>query len=87
MKLMFIILRDNEADQIISKITAQNLRVTRVASTGGFLKRGNITLMIGLENNQVDAVIDLLKQACSPPDENGHHATVFVVNMTGYQQI
>ena len=58
-----------------------------VASTGGFLRRGNVTLMTGVENEQVESVIDLSKKLCCPPDESEHRATIFVVDMPYFEQI
>jgi len=56
-------------------------------STGGFLRRGNVTLLIGIESDKVDAVIELLRNACHPADPNHHRATVFVVDMPYFEQI
>ena len=38
--------------------------VTKLATTGGFLKKGNSTLMIGTEDKQVEEVITLIKDTC-----------------------
>ena len=35
-------------------LVAQGFRVTRLASTGGFLRRGNTTLLVGLEETEID---------------------------------
>jgi uncharacterized protein YaaQ len=58
-----------------------------VASTGGFLRRGNVTLLIGVEAEQVQAVLDLLQQVCCPPEAGQHRATVFVVDAQHFEQI
>ena len=39
MKMMIIIVRDNDADNVVTELVGQGYRVTRMASTGGFLKR------------------------------------------------
>ena len=69
-----------------SLIENQN-RVTRVASTGCFMRHGNVTLMIGIEEDQVQAVIDLLYQACCPPEDLQYRATIFMVDMPYFEQI
>ncbi len=40
--------------------------VTKLASTGGFLREGNTTLMIGTDAEKVDIVIDIVKKECGP---------------------
>ena len=87
MKLMIVIVRDTDGENVIRELVNNSYRVTRMASTGGFLRRGNITLMIGVEAVKVDAVIDLLRQATRPPDSEQHRATVFVVDMPFFEQI
>ncbi len=87
MKLIVAILRDIDAGPAIDELLAQDYRVTRVASTGGFLRRGNVTLLIGVESQQVGAAIDVLRERCSPPDPEQHRATVFVVDAPHFEQV
>jgi len=87
MKLMFVIVRDTDSSEVLQALVENNFRVTRVASTGGFLRRGNVTLMLGVEEEKIQAVIDLLCQACCPPEDIQHRATIFVVDMPYYEQI
>jgi len=87
MKLMIVIVRDTDDVDVLEALSRQNYRVTRVASTGGFLRHGNVTLMIGVEAGQVDTVIELLHQVCRPAEGSEHRATIFVVNMPHFEQI
>jgi uncharacterized protein YaaQ len=87
MKLMFVIVRHEDADNVVQMLVNNGYRVTRVASTGGFMRHGNATLMIGVEEEKVQTVIDLLRQACCPPEDSQHSATVFVVDMPYFEQI
>ena len=87
MKLIMAILRDIDAGPVVDQLVTQEYRVTRVASTGGFLRRGNITLLIGVEDEQVDAAIEVLRQTCSPPDPGQRRATVFVVDAPHFEQV
>jgi len=84
---MFVVIRDKDGENVVQALVENNYRVTHVASTGGFLRRGNVTLMIGVEDNKIQAVIDLLNQVCCPPDESQHRATIFVVDMPYFEQI
>lgn len=87
MKLMIVIVRDTDDENVIQVLVKHEFRVTRMASTGGFLRRGNVTLLIGVESEKVDAVIELLREACQPADPSQHRATVFVVDMPYFEQI
>ena len=87
MKLMFVVIRDKDSENVVQGLIENNYRVTHVASTGGFLRRGNVTLMIGVENDKIQSVIDLLHQTCCPPEESQHRATIFVVDMPYFEQI
>ncbi len=88
MKMMIIIVRDGDADNVIAELVSQGYRVTRMSSTGGFLKRGNVTLLVGVASEKIDAVMELLKRVCCPPDHPDHHrATVFVTDMPFFAQI
>lgn len=87
MKLILAIVRDRDDVNVISQLVAGGHRVTRVASTGGFLRRGNVTLLIGTEEDQVQAVIDTIRDACPPPESGQHRATVFVLNAAHYEQV
>lgn len=88
MKLMIIIVRDSDTEAAVQELVRGDYRVTRMSSTGGFLRRGNSTLLVGVEDEQVDKVSALLRKACHPADaENQSRATVFVVNMPYYTKI
>jgi uncharacterized protein YaaQ len=88
MKMMIIIVRDDDADNVVAEFVGQGFRVTRMSSTGGFLKRGNVTLLVGVAADKVEAVMELLKSACCPSDNPQlHRATVFVTDMPFFAQV
>jgi uncharacterized protein YaaQ len=87
MKLMIVIVSDKDSEAVIQALVSRDLRVTRVASTGGFLRRGNVTLLIGVESEKVESVFNLLRQTCSPSAGQEHRATIFVVDMPHFEQI
>jgi len=87
MKLVIAILKDDDIDSIVQALTADDFRVTRVASTGGFFRRGSTTLLIGVDDDKVDAAIQVLREKTTPPEHNEKRATVFVVPVSRFEQI
>ena len=51
MKLIYAIVRNDNEDDVVSQLTQHRYSVTRLSTTGGFLKKGNTTLMIGAEGD------------------------------------
>lgn len=87
MKLIIAIVRDTDDAAVVERLTGQGHRVTRVASTGGFLRHGNVTLLVGVEAENVQPVIDTLRETCAPPPSGQYRATVFVVDAAHFEQI
>ncbi len=87
MKMIIAIVRDADSDPVTQALTAGNFRITRIASTGGLLRRGVTTLIIGVEDGQVDTVIQKLKDTCSPDPGDGKRATIFVVPVANFMQV
>lgn len=87
MKLIIAIVRDADAESIVNRLVARGYRVTRIASSGGFLRKGNVTLVIGVEPEKAQAVIDLLKEAAGTPEPGQHRVTLFVVNALRFEQV
>jgi uncharacterized protein YaaQ len=87
MKLILAIVHDSDSDSVTQALTSAGFRVTRVASTGGLLRRGMTTLLIGVDAEQVDAAIQVLRATCTPAAEGGKRATIFVVPVDRFEQI
>lgn len=64
MKMIIAIIQADDTHDAINALTKANFRVTKLATTGGFLKAGNTTLLIGVEENQVDQVVGILNKEC-----------------------
>jgi uncharacterized protein YaaQ len=86
MKLIIVIINDNDSEILTQAFTAANFRVTRVASTGGFLRRGVATMLLGVDDEQVDSVIQTVRSALPPKDEK-KRATLFVLPIHRYEQV
>ena len=64
MKLVYAIVRNDNEDDVIAELTQNHFSITKLSTTGGFLKKGNTTLLIGTEDDQVDKVISIIKKEC-----------------------
>jgi uncharacterized protein YaaQ len=88
MKLILTILRDEDSEPVTNALVEAGFRVTRIASTGGFLRRGSTTLMIGVEEEMVDQAFEIVRQRCAPVIETGiRRATLFVLNVDRFTQV
>ena len=87
MKMVIAIISDKSDAPVMERLAAEGYGVTRVASTGGVMRRGNVTLFIGVPDAQVQAVIDLLRNTCRPPEAGQHRATIFVSDARHFEQI
>lgn len=83
MKLIIAIVPDNESDTVSHALTSASYRVTQVASTGGFLRRGNSTLLIGIEDEQVEAALQIIRQSRAASAET-KRSVVFVLKVDQY---
>ena len=88
MKLMIVILDDKDADRVVDALIEKEFRVTRVASTGGFLRRGNTTLLTGLQPERVDEAIAVIREVRSEPQAaERRRATIFILDTEHFEQI
>ncbi len=88
MKLIITIISDNDNDPVSQALISNGFRVTRISSTGGFLRKGSSTLMIGVNNERVDEAIQVIQANTSPVnDPMLKRATVFVLHVENFTQI
>lgn len=64
MKLLISIVQDADVNFLMDGLTENGYRVTRLATTGGFLKKGNTTLLIGVEEDKLDEVLGIIESNC-----------------------
>jgi len=65
MKLILAIVQHQDAASLVDALTEQGFRVTRLSSQGGFLREGNVTLMLSVDDAQVNYVIKTVREHCS----------------------
>jgi uncharacterized protein YaaQ len=63
-KLIVAVIQDKDASRLVESLVERGYRATKLASTGGFLKEGNTTLLIGAEDPSVDDVVGIIKHTC-----------------------
>jgi uncharacterized protein YaaQ len=64
MKLIIAIVQDEDASHLISSLMNEGFSVTKLATTGGFLKSGNTTILTGVEDSQYDACLKIIEKVC-----------------------
>lgn len=95
MKLIITVVQNKDADEVVDALVSAEFRATRFASTGGFLRRGNTTIMIGVQDQQVEQVLDIIReearnraaQSEGEDDAQTAAATVFVLDLEEYQRL
>jgi uncharacterized protein YaaQ len=87
MKMIIAIIRDSDSECVTQALTEGDFRVTRVSSTGGLLRRGVTTLILGIKDERVEAAIQLMKDNCATPVGGEKRATVFVVPVESFLQV
>ena len=95
-KLIIAVVQNEDADGVVDALLEAEFRATRLASTGGFLRRGNTTLMIGADEGEVDDVLELIRrharsaaqtEAADAAQSEPAAATVFVLDLEEYQRL
>lgn len=69
MKLIIAIVQDKDASQLSEQFIDANIRATKLSTTGGFLKAGNTTYMIGIDEKRVDEVLTMVKESSHSREE------------------
>ena len=87
MKMIIVIVKDHDADPVTQALTSENFRVTRIASTGGFMRAGVATLLIGVDDTDVDAAIRVMRASLGESKAGEKRATLFVVPVEKYEQV
>ncbi len=62
MKLVFAIVHDEDGPKVMEELNKNGFSVTKLCSSGGFLKAGNTTLLVGVEEENLDTVIEVIKK-------------------------
>lgn len=91
MKLILAIVSADAVEPVSRALVDAHYSVTQVSSVGGFLRRGSTTLVVGVEEAQVENALTVIRDSCKAfangkPDAP-HAATIFVLDAQQYIQI
>lgn len=64
MKLIIAIVQDEDSSRLIGQLMNDGFGVTKLATTGGFLRAGNTTLLVGVEDDRFQEAMDLIEKVC-----------------------
>ena len=64
MKLVIAVVQGEDAPQATQKLTEAGIGSTRIATSGGFLQQGNVTLLIGVDDDRVTAALKIIQENC-----------------------
>lgn len=63
-KLVVAVIQDKDSLKLMENLVDKGYRATKLASTGGFLKAGNTTMLIGVSQEQVEEVVSIIRSVC-----------------------
>ncbi len=64
MKLIISIVHSDDAHPLLRALADQGYRSTKISTTGGFLREGNATILVGTEPEHVDDVLEVIRKSC-----------------------
>ena len=64
MKLIIAIVQDEDASRLVSNLMNEGYGVTKLATTGGFLRAGNTTLLVGVDDDKFDGAMAVIEKVC-----------------------
>ena len=93
MNLVLSIVQNDDAEPVTRALLTAGHRVTRINTAGGFLRRGNVTLLVGVDEAQVDDVLRIIGANSRPQPQPAstetpaHAATAFVLEASRFVQV
>ena len=69
MKLVITVIHDRDKNKIAEALLRSNFKFTKLASTGGFLRDGNVTFLIGVEEKRVEELMNVIKESCKTREQ------------------
>jgi uncharacterized protein YaaQ len=64
MKLVIAVVQGEDAQRTVEALGQAGISSTRVSSTGGFLQQGNVTLLVGVDEEKVAGAVQIIRENC-----------------------
>ena len=84
MKLILAIIQDHIAQDVLNELSENKIRATKLSSTGGFFRKGNTTILIGIEEEKLDRVKEMILNISKNKetvDDKTANTVMFILNM------
>lgn len=89
MKLIVVIMEDDLSHILSKELLENKISSTKLSSTGGFLKKGNTTTLIGTDVEKEQSILDLIKKVCDENDiesDNESKANIFIMDLEDFKK-
>ena len=89
MKLIVVIMEDDLSHILSKELLENKISSTKLSSTGGFLKKGNTTMLIGTDVEKEQSILDLIKKVCDENDiesDNESKTNIFVMDLEDFKK-
>ena len=90
MKLILAIIQDHIAQDVLNELSENKVRATKLSSTGGFFKKGNTTILVGIEEEKLDRVKEMILNISKNKetvDDKTANTVMFVLNMNQFIRV
>jgi uncharacterized protein YaaQ len=88
MKMIVCILQVSDRDEVAEALNNAGYPVTMLPSTGAYFRRGNATMIAGVEDDKVEDALQIIRDTVKEPDSPGmKRATLFVLNVDQFRQV
>lgn len=81
MKLIIAIVQDEDAGRLVSQLMNDGFGVTKLATTGGFLRAGNTTLLVGVDDAKLQTVMSIIEKICKSRKQMASQPPAMGTNM------
>ena len=83
MKLIIAIVQDEDSSRLVSNLMNEGYSVTKLATTGGFLRAGNTTLLLGVDEEKFDGAMHIIEKVCKSRKQIATSPTPTAGGVTG----
>ena len=84
MKLIIAIVQDEDASRLVSSLMNEGYSATKLATTGGFLRAGNTTLLLGVDEDRFDGAMKIIEKVCTSRKQIAPSQTPMAGNTGAY---